>query len=75
MSEEVIMLQTLGENYREEHQWGIILAAGEGIRVRDFLSQLCGGRGIKQFSAVLDHQTMLDRTFLRVEQLIPPSEL
>jgi len=37
------MLQTLEKNFREEHQWGIILAAGEGIRVRDFLSQLCGG--------------------------------
>jgi hypothetical protein len=68
------VLQTLGKNYREEHQWDIILAAGEGIRVGDFLSQLCGGRGIKQFSPVLSNQAMLDHTFLSVEQLIPPSE-
>jgi hypothetical protein len=38
ISKEVIILQTLEKIFREEHQWGIILAAGEGIRVRDFLS-------------------------------------
>jgi len=69
------MLQPLEKNFREEHQWGIILAAGEGIRVRNFLSQLCGGRGIKQFSAVLGNQTMLDRTLIRVEHLIPLQQI
>ena len=33
--------------------WGIVLAAGEGTRVRSFLTELCGGRGIKQFCAVM----------------------
>lgn len=64
------MSQTLEKLSRDEHQWGIILAAGEGVRVRDFLARLCGGRGIKQFSAVLGNQTMLDRTRARVRQLI-----
>ena len=27
--------------------WGIVLAGGEGTRAREFLAQLCGGRGIK----------------------------
>ena len=35
------------------NKWGIVLAAGEGSRVREFLSALCGGRGIKQFCSVL----------------------
>lgn len=30
-----------------EKLWGIVLAAGEGTRVREFLARLCGGRGIK----------------------------
>jgi hypothetical protein len=34
---------------QERKLWGIVLAAGEGTRVRDFLAPLCGGRGIKQF--------------------------
>jgi hypothetical protein len=46
----------------ECHLWGIVLAAGEGTRVREFLMQLCGGRGIKQFCAVTG----------RIAQQVPP---
>ena len=28
--------------------WGIVLAGGEGTRVRSFLQQLCGGKGINE---------------------------
>ena len=51
--------------------WGIVLAAGEGTRVREFLAQLCGGRGIKQFCAVTGRRSMLQHTLCRTEQLIP----
>lgn len=56
----------------QEHKlWGIVLAAGEGTRVRDFLTRLCGGRGIKQFCAVIGRRSMLEHTIARAEQLIP----
>lgn len=55
----------------ERKLWGIVLAAGEGTRVRDFLTQLCGGRGIKQFCAVIGRRSLLEHTLARVEQLIP----
>ena len=51
--------------------WGIVLAGGQGTRTRDFLAQLCGGRGIKQFCAVIGRRSMLQHTLARVEQLIP----
>jgi mannose-1-phosphate guanylyltransferase len=51
--------------------WGIVLAAGEGTRVRAFLSELCGGSGIKQFCAVLGRRSMLQYTLDRIERLIP----
>jgi len=51
--------------------WGIVLAAGEGARVRDFLQQLCGGRGIKQFCAIVGRRSLLEHTLARVERLIP----
>lgn len=54
-----------------EHLWGIVLAAGEGARARAFLQQLCGGRGIKQFCAVIGRRSMLQHTLARVERLIP----
>ena len=56
---------------QEQNLWGIVLAAGEGTRVRKFLQQQCGGRGIKQFSAVIGHRSMLEHTLARVERLIP----
>ncbi len=56
---------------QERKLWGIVLAAGEGTRVRDFLAQLCGGRGIKQFCAVVGRRSLLEHTLARVERLIP----
>src|SRR5215813_2098714 len=50
--------------------WGIVLAAGEGSRVRAFLSDLCGGRGIKQFCAILGRRSLVQATLDRVERLI-----
>lgn len=54
-----------------EHLWGIVLAAGQGTRVRRFLTQLCGGRGLKQFCAVTGTRSMLQQTLARVERIIP----
>jgi mannose-1-phosphate guanylyltransferase len=55
----------------EGQLWGIVLAAGEGTRARDFLMRLCGGRGIKQFCAVTGRRSMLEHTLARSELLIP----
>ena len=51
--------------------WGIILAGGNGTRVREFLRQRCGGHGIKQFCAVVGRRSMLEHTLARTERLIP----
>jgi mannose-1-phosphate guanylyltransferase len=51
--------------------WGIVLVGGEGTRLRAFLQHLCGGRGIKQFCAVIGRRSMLEHTLARVERLIP----
>jgi len=58
----------------EQHErklWGIVLAAGEGMRVRSFLQKIYGGLGIKQFCAVIGRRSMLENTLARVERLIP----
>lgn len=57
--------------HTEQQLWGIVLAGGDGTRVRDFLTQVCGGRGIKQFCAVTGRRSMLEHTLARVERLIP----
>src|SRR5262249_49305328 len=60
----------MGLEFQIGQLWGIVLAAGEGTRVRAFLSELCGGRGIKQFCAVIGRRSMLQYTLDRVERLI-----
>ena len=51
--------------------WGVVLAGGEGTRVRSFLKELCGGSGLKQFSTIIGERSMLRCTLDRVERLIP----
>lgn len=55
----------------EQNLWGIVLAGGEGTRVRDFLRRLCGGRGIKQFCTIIGRDSLLGHTLARIERLIP----
>jgi len=54
-----------------KERWGIVLAGGEGNRVRGFLSALCGGRGIKQFCSILGGRSLLQMTLDRVQRIIP----
>jgi mannose-1-phosphate guanylyltransferase len=53
-----------------KQNWGIVLAGGEGNRVRGFLSALCGGEGIKQFCRILGGRSLLQMTLDRVQRLI-----
>src|SRR5713101_5744762 len=71
MRENARTAQRVVSPMNERKLWGIVLAAGEGTRVRDFLAQLCGGQGIKQFCAVVGRRSLLEHTLARVERLIP----
>jgi mannose-1-phosphate guanylyltransferase len=55
--------------------WAIVLAGGEGTRVRSFLKQLCGGSGLKQFSTIIGERSMLRCTLDRAERLIPAERI
>jgi mannose-1-phosphate guanylyltransferase len=55
--------------------WAIVLAGGEGTRVRSFLKHLCGGSGLKQFSTIIGDRSMLRSTLDRVERLIPAERI
>jgi mannose-1-phosphate guanylyltransferase len=57
------------------HTWAVVLAGGEGTRVRSFLQQFCGGSGLKQFSTIIGQRSMLHCTLDRVVQLIPPERV
>ena len=59
----------------DSNVWAIVLAGGEGTRVRSFLQQLCGGTGLKQFSTIIGNRSMLGCTLDRITRLIPPERV
>lgn len=52
--------------------WAVVLAGGEGIRLRPLVRHLCGDDRPKQFSPLLGGRTLLRQTLDRVGLLIPP---
>jgi mannose-1-phosphate guanylyltransferase len=50
--------------------WALILAGGDGTRLRPLTSQIAGDGRPKQFCRLLDGETLLDRTRRRVDLLV-----
>lgn len=55
--------------------WGIILAGGEGERLKGFVREQFGSAIPKQFCAFCGRRSMLERTIKRARLLIPPERL
>ncbi|MBI2216998.1 MAG: NTP transferase domain-containing protein [Candidatus Rokubacteria bacterium] len=47
--------------------WALILAGGDGVRLRPLTTQIAGDARPKQFCALLDGETLLDRTRRRAD--------
>jgi mannose-1-phosphate guanylyltransferase len=54
---------------------GIILAAGEGSRLRSFVKNLCGYPLPKQYVNFIGRRSMLEHTFCRAQRMIPAERL
>jgi mannose-1-phosphate guanylyltransferase len=52
--------------------WAVVLAGGEGTRLRPLVRHLCGDERPKQFSPLLGTRTLLRQTLDRVGRLAPP---
>src|ERR1035437_2119647 len=53
-----------------KHRWGIILAGGDGTRLRPLTRLACGDNRPKQFCPLLGGKTLLARTRSRIAQSI-----
>jgi mannose-1-phosphate guanylyltransferase len=56
---------------RSAHRWAIILAGGEGARLRSLTRAIVGDERPKQFCAILGDETLLDQTRKRVALAVP----
>jgi mannose-1-phosphate guanylyltransferase len=55
--------------------WGIVLADGEGQRLKEFVREFAGTEVPKQFCTFIGTRTMLERTVRRARLLIPSERL
>ena len=53
-------------------RWGLVLAGGDGVRLRSLTRQLTGDERPKQFCPVLGDETLLEQTWRRLLRVVAP---
>ena len=57
------------------HRWGVILAGGDGVRLRPLTQLICGDDRPKQFCPLFGGRTLLEQTLQRSERAIPQEQI
>ena len=57
------------------HRWGIVLAGGDGVRLRELTEWVWGDHRPKQFCPILSERTLLEETRHRAERSVPPGQI
>ncbi len=65
----------VSEVHSPEHRWGVILAGGDGLRLRDLTRFVCGDDRPKQFCPLLGKETLLQETRQRAERSIAADKI
>jgi mannose-1-phosphate guanylyltransferase len=69
------MFMTQTRAVRATSLWGLVLAAGDGRRLQDFIRQTRGAELPKQFVSFTGELSMLEQTYRRAERLIRPEQI
>ena len=57
------------------NRWAIILAGGDGTRLRSLTRTLAGDERPKQFCSIVGKETLLEQTRRRVARTVPPAQV
>jgi mannose-1-phosphate guanylyltransferase len=57
------------------NRWAIILAGGDGTRLRSLTRTMAGDERPKQFCSILGEETLLEQTRRRAELTVPPAQV
>jgi mannose-1-phosphate guanylyltransferase len=60
-------------NIQDKSRWAVVLAGGDGIRLRSLTRAIAGDERPKQFCALLEDETLLQQTVRRVAGVVRPS--
>ena len=55
------------DGYKPSKRWAVVLAGGDGVRLRPLTRRICGDERPKQFCPILGGETLLDRTLRRTQ--------
>jgi mannose-1-phosphate guanylyltransferase len=64
-----------GAAVRLAHRWAIVLAGGDGVRLRGLTRLICGDDRPKQFCPLLGECTLLEQARQRAERSIRPEQI
>jgi mannose-1-phosphate guanylyltransferase len=59
----------------QDDRWALILAGGDGIRLRPLTRVVAGDERPKQFSPLFGTETLLDQTRHRISSVVPPERI
>ena len=62
-------------SFHPNNRWGVVLAGGDGVRLRGLTRLVCGDDRPKQFCPLLGPSTLLDEARKRAERSIHPKQI
>ena len=64
-----------GDSVAQGKRWGVILAGGDGTRLRRLTRLACGDDRPKQFCPLIGDDTLLEQTRIRAERSVPAERI
>ena len=64
-----------GASTKRAGRWGVILAGGDGTRIKNLTRLICGDDRPKQFCPLVGNDTLLEQTRKRTERCIPTEQI